>query len=66
MYKKQNNVFNVTINYIKSRRNLVCFRQDSTRVLKWRQSTIIIKTQNDQKIIQTFAYLCDLHFASTK
>ena len=64
MYKKQNSVFNVTIN-IKSRRNLVCFRQDSTRVLKWRQSTII-KTQNDQKIIQTFAYLCDLHFASTK
>ena len=64
MYKKQNSVFNVTIN-IKSRRNLVCFRQDSTRALKWRQSTII-KTQNDQKIIQTFAYLCDLHFASTK
>ena len=37
----------------------------STRLLKWRQSTII-KTQNNQKIIQTFGYLCDLHFASTK
>ena len=37
----------------------------STRVLQWRENTII-KAQNEKKIMQNFAYLYDLHFASTK
>ena len=51
MYKKQNS-FNYIQCYNKYQvsSKLSLF---STKVLKWRQSTII-KTQNDQKIIQTF------------